>query len=651
MGDALALAGSGVAVLVLLAVPGLVAVRILRGSWLLALGLAPALGFAVVGISSLLAPAAGMRWSLLPWALASVFTAAAALALRRLGVVLPRTILVGRMMPARTVPGAPLWIFAAAAIAVLPIMHAAGWRPDAVLERWDTLYHLNALQWVRESGSASPLTLGSISTTQRTASMYPSAFHALVTLVPWIRVPVLLNGATLALATVPWVLGTALLCRAVLPRISWAPFAGAVLGLLIPGAPLDEWIHLSPIPNLTGFAALPGLLAAAAAIWRTLGQAPTVRASLATVLVLATGVVGLLMLHPNTSVMALLMLAALTGTRAAMRLRERPALLLVPVISLVPVAVLQFTPLGRMVTGFSGGLRVPWWIGVGEVVLGLHTVWPMALGVVIALLWWPGLVRCARIGPRWIVVGWVIVVVLYLDAAVDSPLDLSVLFYRGQDRLTMPLCMLSCVLAVSGLDAWTSRLGLRRRTEPSLALTGTITMLTVVAVIVTIASVSARAQNASSNLALDSPDRGRFLQADELAAWDRADPRMDHSKRVLADPFSGAAHMWALHGQSVEFAVAGTSLRHHDELVMQAAQVAGQDPTACAFLERWNIGYVYQDHLVYQFDEQYSALGGDLSGIGPRVFSTDHSRLYEVQCDVGDGDTDFTGTSRTSPGR
>lgn len=641
MSDTLALLMSVVGVLVVLFAPGTLAVRVLRGPWLLALALAPALGLALAGAMALLAEQVGMAWGVLPWLVGTALLLLGALLLRRLGIGLPRTVLSGRARPPRAVPLAPLWIAGAVAVAILPIMHAAGWRPDAVLERWDTLYHLSALQWVRESGSASPLTLGAISNSMRAPSFYPSAFHALATVIPGISVPVLLNGATLAVSTVPWILGIALLAKAVHPSIPWAPAAGAVLAALIPGTPLNEWIHLSPIPNLAGFAALPGLLAAAVALWRSVLAGSDIRTATAAVLTLAGGGCGLLLAHPNTAVMALLLLVALTAPDALRQWRRRRRLVLVPALLLVPVAVLQFTPLGAMVTDFAGGLEVPWWIAAGEVVLGLHTVWPMALGVVIALAWWPGLVCCARDGRRWLAVAWVVVVVLYLDAAVDSPMDLSVLFYRGQDRLAMPLSMLSCVLAVEGLRWWGQRLRTSSAGDRRVRGKRATVLLVCAAIVVSLTSLPTRTEDARRNLALDVTGRGRFLQADELAAWERAAPSLDRSKKVLASPFSGGAHMWALHGQPVWFAVAGTSLRHRDELLLQAARDAPHDPTACAFLGRWGIGYVYQERTAYQLDARYAPLSADLTGIGPVVFSTSHSTLYAVQCDPGDGDTDY----------
>src|SRR5690625_5500914 len=99
-------------------------------------------------------------------------------------------------------------IVATVRLVLAAIFYQAG-RADAVLERWDTLYHLSALQRIRETGTASSLDLGSVSNSAGDPTPYPAGFHALASLVPGVEVPVLLNGAVLALATVAWVLGIA----------------------------------------------------------------------------------------------------------------------------------------------------------------------------------------------------------------------------------------------------------------------------------------------------------------------------------------------------------------------------------------------------------------------------------------------------------
>src|SRR5699024_4079191 len=178
-----ALVAAAITVLAAAYLPGFAAVRLLGGSRWLALALAPALGAAVAGTAAIAAPLVGLRWSLLPFLLGAAVLLAVALGLRRLDVQLPATVLDGPLGPRPTVPFAGAWIAAAAGVAIAPIVYQAG-RADAVLERWDTLYHLSALQRIRETGTASSLDLGSVSNSAGDPTPYPAGFHALASLVP-----------------------------------------------------------------------------------------------------------------------------------------------------------------------------------------------------------------------------------------------------------------------------------------------------------------------------------------------------------------------------------------------------------------------------------------------------------------------------------
>lgn len=624
--------------------PGYAAARALDGSRLLALGLAPALGAAIAGMSAVIAPFVGLRWSLLPFLLGSAIAIALAYGLRRLGVRLPGTVLDGPLSSRRIIAGGAAWLTGALAVAIVPIAVQAG-RPDAVLERWDTLYHLSALQRIRETGTASSLAVGSVSNSTGDPTAYPAGFHSLASLVPGVEIPILLNGAVLALAVLPWVLGIALLSRALFPRVAWAPFASAMVAALIPATPLDLAIHLSPIPNLSGFAALPGALAAAAALWGALlpqlteAEGPRTpplwkTATAATAAVGLAGL-GLGLLHPNVAVTALLLLAVLTAVTGARCWRSHPGLLVLPVAALLPVALLTYTPMGAKVTGFSGGLQIPWWTALGEILLGLLTVWPMALGVVIAVLWWPGLVRSFRSSSRWVGIAWVVIAVIYLDAALDSPLNLSILFYRGQDRLSMPLAMLSAVLIVPGLQWWSRKLRTRAIGAPRPALARPlVSALVVVAALMTLASVPTRSDDAAKNLAAEYPGRGRFLQADERAMFEQHIPLLDPDATVLASPFSGGAHLYALYGQDVYFPVAGMSGRDLDTQLLTAATRAGTSPSSCQLLQDAGIGYIYTELSPYNYSPEFAVLNQVGPEIGDIVFETPHSRLLAVDCDA-----------------
>ena len=679
--------------------PGYAAARILRASPLLALALAPAVGAAIAGVSALVAPMVSLRWSLLPFAIGAAATLAAAAGMRRLGAVLPPTVLDGPLAPRGALRLLPVWLTGAVAVAVVPIAWQAG-RADAVLERWDTLYHLSALARIRETGDASSLAVGSVSNSAGDPTAYPAGFHALAALVPGVEIPVMLNGAVLALALVPWVLGVALLTRAVFPRIGWAPGAAALAAVLIPAAPLDEWIHLSAIPNATGAAAVPGMLAAAVALWGALlprlggrsdlpgagdapgaptdagkgavpanaqGTAPSaeaggaapglLRAVLAPLAVLAVAGLGLTLLHPNTAFTMLLLLTALTAVTVAPSLRERPLLVAVPLVLLAPYLVMTYSPLGGHVTAFEGGLQVSPLTALGEIVLGLHTVWPMAFGVVLAVLWWPGPVRAgSRASSRWLVGAFVVLAVLYYDAAVDSTANLSALYYRGQDRIAMTLAMLCAVLVVPGLQLLGEALRARRagaagtsgtrgaddgarpadgNGRPAGGIGRPLTVgLVLLALLAAGSTVPTRLDDAAKNLVADYPGRGRFLQADERALFEEHAPQMDPDGVILASPYSGAAHMYALYGLSVRLPVLGMSYSEEDRDLLYATEDAGTDPAACALLRDAGIRYVYQEWRPYQFHKTSDSVNLADQGLGTELFRTSHSRMIEVTCDA-----------------
>lgn len=633
--------------------PGALAVRVLGGSRLLSLALAPAIGAAIAGGAALLAPALGVRWSLLPFLGAALLLIAVAAALRRLGVRLPATVLDGPLAPRRAVPGLGLWMTGAVLVALGPIAWQAG-RADAVLERWDTLYHLSALARIRETGNASSLAVGAISQSSGDPSAYPAGFHALASLVPAVGIPVQLNGAMLALSVVPWLLGIALLARAVFPRIPWAPGAAALAAALVPAAPWDEWIHLSAIPNVAGAAAIPGMLAAAAALWGALlarldggaEEGATGRTLLAVLGVLALAGIGLTLLHPNTAVTTLLLLAALTAGTTAGRWRRCPWLAAVPLAMLLPYLVMTYSSLGGHVTAFEGGLRVSALTGLGEIVLGLLTVWPMALGVLLAPLWWAGLVRCAgRRGPHWLVLAWLVIAVLYFDAAIDAPADLSALYYRGQDRIAMTLAMLCAVLVVPGLQLLGEALRARLSARGDSAAGGSgpgraglpraaVVVAVALAVLAAGSSVPTRLDNAAKNLAADYPGRGRFLQADERALFAQHAPQMDPDGVILASPYSGAAHLYALYGLSVRLPVLGMSYSDLDRDLLYATEDAATNPASCALLQEHGIRYVYQETQPYQRHKTSDSVNLASEELGPVLFATGHSRMIEVDCDA-----------------
>ena len=77
--------------LVVAYVPGYTCIRVLRGSVLLAVAFAPAISMGVAGLAAVGAGAMGVRWGIVPFALAFVLLISACALARFLGVTLPAT--------------------------------------------------------------------------------------------------------------------------------------------------------------------------------------------------------------------------------------------------------------------------------------------------------------------------------------------------------------------------------------------------------------------------------------------------------------------------------------------------------------------------------------------------------------------------------
>ncbi|MCL6423968.1 hypothetical protein Bequi_11355 [Brachybacterium sp. JHP9] len=637
------------ACLLIVYLPGALLGRALCLSWRTALGAAPAASAGILGALAALAPVLDLRWNLVTTALSL-----AQILVLAVGATILAQQLSARLHPRTGSPAAAarsgrdvlalppllgarpalslLCIGAAVAIALSPILLALG-SPSSILQRWDTLFHLSAVQFVRSGGDGSSLHLAAVADPHWRPGVYPAAFHDIAALVPFAPVPVVLNASVIALAIVPWVHGIAFLARVLWPRLAWAPTAAALAAALAPAVPLNLWIHLSPIPNLVAFGMLPGVLGMLVLAFRALRvrRTPLRTELVAPLVVAAAGAAGLALTHPNVLAMASLLVAAgaladLLGRRGA-GLR-RWSLLWIPALALAPMIALRLLPGASVTTTFDGGLAVPGWTGAGELLLGLLTVWPMALGMLVWALAYLGIWAQARRGS-WPLLAWAVVVgVLYFDAAVDSPLRLSDMWYRGQDRISMAVTLVACLLVVPGL-AHLARL-LRGRGMRWLRPLGAA-----LAILAVLASIPARWDYAELNLDLDRRDRPRFFDTEELAMLESIAPTMDRDLTVLANPFSGGAHLYGISGQSVRWASAGVNPDAAEGALMDAALRADRDPQACRALREAGIGYVYTDSRPYHRGGSFARVDQVPSSLGRVIGSTPHSMMIEVDCSEG----------------
>jgi hypothetical protein len=305
----------GLALAVLL-VPGLGAAYAAGLRGIPAWGLAPPISVSVVAVAAVVAAAVGVRWSLAPAAVTALAVAAAAGAwgrARRLPAPDSGSLV---LLPAAATAGA-------AALAAGAVVLGVG-RPDRFPQTFDAVFHLNAVARAVETGNASSLALGTLTSPERSSAFYPGAWHAITALVAsaGVDVAAAANAVSLAIAAV-WPLGCLFLVRQALGRSLPALLVAPVVSVGLGAAPFLLLSYGTLWPNALATLLLPAALATGAALTGlasddALGRGHAWAASLAVL-------PGLALAHPNAVVTTAVYAVVLaTGAQLA-RAAGRPA--------------------------------------------------------------------------------------------------------------------------------------------------------------------------------------------------------------------------------------------------------------------------------------------------------------------------------------
>ncbi|MGQ7295003.1 DUF6541 family protein [Quadrisphaera sp. KR29] len=485
--DAVAPAAVAAAVLV---VPGLLVGRAAGLRGLVWTGVAPALSTGVVALAAVGASLAGLRWGLLPLALATALAVV---------VALPVGLLAGTL-GARPRGHGPLGLgerdlavalsaaggLAGGALLSGRRLTSALWDPTAVSQSYDAVFHLNAVRWVLDTGDGSSLHLGRLTDPAAATAFYPAAWHDVVALAATTTgagVDVSTNATALAVALVAWPLGVVALVRAVLGR---RPVALAAAGALtaaftaLPVAPL-EWGVLYPTLLTTSLLPAPLALLVLAA-----DRSRGVRRRLGALLAAAGTLPGLALAQPSGgfALVALALplgLAVMVSTvRAWWRSGQRVAAAALPVLA-AAVAALAWRLVDTSASvvsarGTDWAAKASLRQAVEQAVLYSHlsipepvrwevTRPPLWLVAALVLLGLALAVRRRQL--RWVAGAHVVASALYVLAwAVDSPLSqrLTGFWFNDAYRIA-PLTVITGVVLASAalsLGPAAARRGLRR---------------------------------------------------------------------------------------------------------------------------------------------------------------------------------------------
>ena len=286
----------------LLFLPGLLLGFLLRLRGMRLLALAPALSVSLVAVAALAAPFVGIRWSILP---VLILTAVAAVAAYFWSKHVGKPALLRQSSNARQLVAVIVSIVVPALLIAFVLVRSMH-DPEFFSQRYDNFFHLNAVQYVLDTGNASPLWLGSM-TSPAGVPFYPSGWHAMVSIIVALSgasVPLASNAMIIVVAAVVWPIGAVFLVRELLGRNQILTVIAGALAAAFPAFPFLLLHYGVLYPLFLGLAVAPAAIVVAWWLLRP-GRVPR-RQDWALLLVLV--VPGLGVAHPG----ALMAVVALT---------------------------------------------------------------------------------------------------------------------------------------------------------------------------------------------------------------------------------------------------------------------------------------------------------------------------------------------------
>jgi hypothetical protein len=588
--------------------PGLAVGFALRLRGLVLWALAPAAGVATVSLLAIVLAAIGVPWSAGSAGIGCLVVAAIAVGAGfALGPRRSRKASSGRALLAA---GLAVGIAVGLTRLVLYIGD-----PEAISQTNDAVFHLNALRWIAESGSASSFDLSAVT---GSSVFYPGAWHAVTSLTAMVsgaQIPVAVNMVTLVTAVAVWPLGIAWLTReASRSAVATAVAAGLSASLLTFPMLMVQWGVL--YPNLLSVALLPAAVAIVVAAPRWIGgESPVAGTPRAVILVavLVLGTLGALALAQPATLLAWVVLAGSFATwwcvpRALRRRGRRRAVLLAALAAAWAGGVLLWIVFARSTTGshwppFRGKL----WV-VADVALNGQVMLPFAVAVSILMV--AGLVVAVRRPElRWLATSWVLLSGLYVvAAAIGQPLLRRWLvgpWYADPYRLAAlaPVTVVPlAAIGVAAAAAWiVSRAGKRSAdsgsgTAPNDGVprsagwwalgVGAVVAIggLIISPVVLMPKVIERQWDTESRYASQDDS---WLSPDERALLEQLDELVPEDARVIGNPSTGTGFGYMLSGRDVFPRTWAHPRSSAWETISVDLREAGTDPAVCEALEAY----------------------------------------------------------------
>ncbi|GAA1777178.1 DUF6541 family protein [Agromyces lapidis] len=580
-------------------------------------GVAIGSSIASIGLSAFLAPKVGLSWTLAAPLGLSLIVAVAVLTLRRRLTIPPDPR--GRNEWGRPFLFQLSAVLLGSALALLFIAPQIG-DPGHPAQTYDTVFHLNAVEWILDTGNASPTAM-TMTTPGRATTFYPTLWHAIVALVVQLTgasVPVATNAVALVVASVVWTVACVFLARVLFGR---APFHAVLVGGLsaVFGAfpAMLLWFGVL-YPNLLAVSILPLALALLAALVQQ--RSMLGMRSIALALTAAWVIGGMTLAHPN-ALFSLFVLTIPLVVSAAVRLVRRAspqrrirvaALSAIAAIALFAVEAFAFSRTTTTDNAWLPSRSFP--AAVREALtnspIDLSYAWVvsalMVIGIVVAL-------RRPRL--RWAVAAYLLSVLLYAVAIgwPAGPLRTAItgVWYNDSYRLAALTPILAIPLAALGtvrIARWLAggiRLG-RSRTRRAPALPAIATMIIVGLLAISVPFTSTVIDSGrfiAARYHLD--DRSAMLSADEVALLEQLPQLVPENAVIAGNPWNGSSLVYAYTGRRTLFPHVGGA--YPDAYWALAEGLSDGTPEACAAAHDLGVTHVLDFGERYIFAEDLRA--------------------------------------------
>ncbi len=641
------------AALAVVFVPGLALSWLLGARGILLIGWAAPFTAAIVGVTVLAAQVLPFRWGPAAVLVSTVALGALTRGARALWRRRWPDVMAGGAGRRDLVVGLIGLLIGAALIA--PRLVEAFGAPSNISQTFDNVYHLNAVRFIVDGGSASPFQ-------QMIPGFYPDLWHAITALVvqtTGTSIPIAINIVSIVLGAFVWPLSCMLLVRVIVGARPVAVLLAAVLAAGFAGFPLLMLDFGVLYPNVLSISLLPAVFGAVIVVAR-LGAKPVISAPAALWTLLAL-VPALALAHPS-SLMALIAMSFPIAVVAAVRnFRELRAADASPrvvgatvaawsagvIAAIVLLLLARPTPEQAFWKPNSTVLNALWSV-VSNSAAGKPVAWAVSILMVIGLV---ALVVQRR--QRWLV--W----------------SLTGSWYSDSVRLAALLPVVALPLATVGglwLIEWIVALGARigsasrsgsirdqavsgagsaRPATPPISADGArrtsirpgaLTWIVGTALITAVALVSQtgaamQAATASAERSYRIGEHAPLLSLDEQALLERLDADVPVDAVIVGSPWTGTSLSFALANRYSLIPHIYTELDQDMTTIVDHLNQAKSDPQVCPALARTGVRFVldFGPHEVHNGSHPYPGLA-DLSDSDAVTLIDEQgdARLYEV---------------------